>query len=105
MLRKNLKEAISKSGKYVKEIASISKVNKRTIDKWLGVEKIKPNVEDIYKVCSALDITVEWLLTGEDDKKFRLNPDEQKLLIKYRKIDDQGRYEIDTLLSAKLRKK
>jgi transcriptional regulator with XRE-family HTH domain len=104
MLKNNLKEAISKSGLYVKEIASKSGVNKRTIDKWLVAEKIKPNAEDLYKVCSILHVTVEWLFTGEGDIKSRMNPDEQDLLNKYRKIDDQGRYEISILLKAKLRK-
>jgi transcriptional regulator with XRE-family HTH domain len=104
MLRNNLKDAISKSNLYVKEIAALSKVNKRTIDKWLVAKKIKPNAEDLYKVCSTLHITVEWLLTGKDDKKSHLNPDEQNLLNKYRKIDDQGRYEINVLLNAKLKK-
>ena len=65
MLRNNLKTAISKSGLIVKEIAYKSGVNKKTIDKWIGIEEIEPKVYDLYKVCQTLDITIEWAVDGE----------------------------------------
>jgi transcriptional regulator with XRE-family HTH domain len=65
MLRENLKAAIAKSGMIVKEIAVKSGVNKRTIDKWVGVSKTEPKVNDLYKVCKVLSVTMEWLVDGE----------------------------------------
>ncbi|MDR0441824.1 MAG: XRE family transcriptional regulator [Treponema sp.] len=65
MLRNNLKTAIAKSGFIVKEIAAKSGVNKRTIDKWVGSEETEPKVNDLYKVCEALGITVEWVVAGD----------------------------------------
>ncbi|MDR2479421.1 MAG: helix-turn-helix domain-containing protein [Treponema sp.] len=64
MIRDNLKAAITSSGFIVKEIAKISGVNKRTIDKWVGIEATEPKVKDIYKVCKVLGITVEYLISG-----------------------------------------
>jgi transcriptional regulator with XRE-family HTH domain len=49
----------------VKEIAEKSGVKKRTIDKWVGAEKTEPKVNDLYKVCQILGITVEWAVAGD----------------------------------------
>jgi len=65
MLRENLKAAIKKSGMAVKEIAAESKVNKRTIDKWIGAEQTEPKVIDFYRVCKALSVTMEHMVDGE----------------------------------------
>jgi len=65
MLRNNLKTAITKSGMVVKEIAYKSGVNKRTIDKWVGVSATEPKANDLYKVCKVLAITMEWAVDEE----------------------------------------
>jgi len=65
MIRKNLKTAISNSGMIVKDIAAKSGVKKRTIDKWVGSEATEPKVNDLYKVCKILGITIEWVVEGE----------------------------------------
>jgi len=65
MLRDNLKAAINKSGMIVKEVAKESEVNKRTIDKWLGIEQTEPKVNDFYKVCKTLSVTMEQIVDGE----------------------------------------
>ena len=70
MLRDNLKDAIRKSGKIVKEIATLSEVNKRTIDKWIGAGATEPKVNDLYKVCRVLETTMEWLIDGEDGSEY-----------------------------------
>lgn len=65
MLRDNLKTAIGNSGMIVKEIAAKSGVKKRTIDKWVGAEATEPKVNDLYKVCKILGITIEWAVAGD----------------------------------------
>jgi transcriptional regulator with XRE-family HTH domain len=70
MLRNNLKTAISNSGLIVKEIAEKSGVNKRTIDKWVGIRATEPRVNDLYKVCKVLSVTMEWLVDGETGTEF-----------------------------------
>jgi transcriptional regulator with XRE-family HTH domain len=70
MIRNNLKTAITKSGLIVKEIATKSGVNKRTIDKWVGASETEPKVNDFYKVCKVLSVTMEWLVAGEAGTEF-----------------------------------
>jgi transcriptional regulator with XRE-family HTH domain len=70
MLRKNLKTAIAGSGLIVKEIAQKSGVNKRTIDKWVGISATEPRVNDLYRVCKVLSTTMEWLVAGEAGTEF-----------------------------------
>lgn len=65
MIRNNLKTAINNSGLIVKEIAAKSGVKKRTIDKWVGADATEPKVNDLYKVCQILGVTVEWVVAGE----------------------------------------
>jgi transcriptional regulator with XRE-family HTH domain len=70
MLRDNLKIAITKSGLIVKEIADKSGVNKRTIDKWVGISATEPKVQDLYRVCKVLSATMEWVVDGEAGTEF-----------------------------------
>jgi transcriptional regulator with XRE-family HTH domain len=70
MLRDNLKAAISKSGLIVKEIAAKSEVKKRTIDKWVGISATEPKVNDLYKVCKVLSVTMEWVVDGEAGSEY-----------------------------------
>jgi transcriptional regulator with XRE-family HTH domain len=70
MLRDNLKSAITNSGMIVKEIAAKSGVKKRTIDKWVGAEATEPKINDLYKVCQILGITVEWAVAGESGVEY-----------------------------------
>jgi len=70
VIRENLKTAIKDSGMIVKEIAVKSGVKKRTIDKWVGAEETEPKVNDLYKVCQILGITVEWAVAGESGAKY-----------------------------------
>jgi transcriptional regulator with XRE-family HTH domain len=65
MLRDNLKAAVAKSGLIVKEIAARSGVNKRTVDKWVGASATEPKVNDLYRVCKVLSVTMEWIVDGE----------------------------------------
>ena len=87
MLRDNLKTAISNSGMIVKEIAAKSGVNKRTIDKWVGVNETEPKINDIYKVCKTLGITVEWAVTGKhpENSPEKLIEDMQAVIDRHKK--------------------
>ena len=87
MFRENLKDIIEYKGLRTKELSSITKINKRTIDSYLDNRAVIPNAEIAVKLARALGTTVEFLVTGED----ALNP-EQKLYSdfetyrKYKKI-------------------
>jgi transcriptional regulator with XRE-family HTH domain len=59
-----------------------------------------PNADTALFIANYLGVSIQWLLTGEDDKGY--SQDERNLVIKYRNLDDQGQYEIRVLLDAKL---
>lgn len=70
MIRDNLREAIKSSGMVVKEIASISGVSKRTIDKWIGAEEVEPRINDFMKVCKSIGVSAEDIVFGKKDDDF-----------------------------------
>jgi transcriptional regulator with XRE-family HTH domain len=59
-----------------------------------------PQADTALCMADKLKVSVRWLLTGDDDLAY--TQDEQNLVIKYRCLDDQGQYEIKTLMDAKL---
>jgi len=101
MLRENLRTAIGNSRLIVKEISAKSGVKKRTIDKWVGSSATEPKVGDLHAVCKVLGVTIEWLLTGKEGSEH--TKAERVLIVKYRRLTDQGQYEVNALLDAKLK--
>ena len=64
--RENLKSELSYSGLLVKELAAKSGVNKHSIDNYLNKRGQLPSVEIAFKIAQALDVSVEYLVTGEE---------------------------------------
>jgi transcriptional regulator with XRE-family HTH domain len=66
LISKSIRLALTQKGWSVKELASHSKVNKRTIEKWLGEEQTEPKVLAFARVANALGVSVESLVSGEE---------------------------------------
>jgi len=60
-----------------------------------------PQADTALFIADVLGVSVRWLLTGENDKGVTV--EEQSVLEKYRRLTDQGRYEVITLIDAKLK--
>ncbi|MDR0476237.1 MAG: XRE family transcriptional regulator [Treponema sp.] len=102
MLRENLRAAINSSGMIVKEIAEKSGVKKRTIDKWVGAEATEPKVNDLYRVCQTIGITIEWAVSGNEKGGFY-----QEIIAIAHKIaalDPKERQDILDFIDIKLKK-
>ena len=69
-----LREEITYKGLLVKEVAELAGIPKRTIESYIGAEAKIPNAEIAVKIAKALDVTVEYLVTGGDvvQKEVRL---------------------------------
>jgi SOS-response transcriptional repressor LexA/transcriptional regulator with XRE-family HTH domain len=89
-IRENLKSRIALKGFTVKELAELSGVNKRTIDKWVGAAETEPRVRDFYAVCGALGVSMESVVDGKDGAG-GLTDGERGLLETYNKLTAQGR--------------
>ena len=67
--RENLKEELSFQDIRVKELAFKTGINKRTIDNYLRENKSEPTAENAVKIAKVLNVTVEYLVTGENNFK------------------------------------
>ena len=63
-----------------------------------------PKADDLYKIADYLNVSMEWLLTGEIKDRFNPNPDlppnEQELLNSYRLLDDATKAIINIQINA-----
>jgi len=66
--KENLKSELVYSGMMVKELASISGVNKRTIDNYLNTHNTIPSADAAVRIAAALGVTVEYLITGHEQQ-------------------------------------
>jgi transcriptional regulator with XRE-family HTH domain len=65
--RENLKSELEYNDMSVKELASLSGVQKRAIDNYLRtVDAALPIADAAVKIARALGVTVEYLITGEE---------------------------------------
>jgi len=62
--KENLKSELAYSGMLVKELASLSGVNKRTIDNYLNTHNCIPSADAAVRIAAALGVSVEYLITG-----------------------------------------
>ncbi len=64
--RENLKEELKYQGILVKELAAKSGIPKGTIDHYLAENNTAPIAENAVKIAQALNVTVEYLVTGKN---------------------------------------
>jgi len=65
--RENLKSELTYLDMTVKELAAKSGINKLTIDHWLSAKGKIPTLEKGVKIAQVLGVSVEYLVTGEDN--------------------------------------
>jgi transcriptional regulator with XRE-family HTH domain len=66
--KENLKAELGYSGMLVKELAALSGIKKHTIDNYLNTHNSMPSAESAVAIARALGVSVEYLVTGRDDK-------------------------------------
>ena len=97
--RENLKAELNFSGMLVKELAARTGLKKHTIDNYLSVRGRIPSADAAVRIARALEVTVEYLVTGDETTKNKtsmnfspeirsmariaekLNPDYQKIAL------------------------
>jgi transcriptional regulator with XRE-family HTH domain len=82
-----------------KELIEAAKVNHGAITNW-DKRGTVPAADVALRMADFLGVSIRWLVTGEDEKGY--NQDERNLIAKYRCLTDQGQYEVNTLMDAKL---
>jgi transcriptional regulator with XRE-family HTH domain len=64
--RENLKFELAYKGMLVKELAALSGISRHTLDNYLNIRGHIPSADIAVKIAHALDVSVEYLVTGED---------------------------------------
>jgi transcriptional regulator with XRE-family HTH domain len=67
--KENLKAELAFKNILIKELASISGVNRRTIDNYLREDGSIPSADAAVRIAGALGVTVEYLITGNEQKE------------------------------------
>lgn len=68
-----------------------------TFSKWKTRNTI-PRSDDLYKIATYLNVSMEYLLTGND--KQELPPDETEILKNYRLLDAHDKHSISLMIEA-----
>ncbi len=64
--REFLKDEMEYQGLTARALSEKSGVSKRTIDNYLKKNPQEPSVSNAYKIAKALNVSIEYLLTGEE---------------------------------------
>ena len=67
--KENLKAELAYRNILVKELASISGINRRTIDNYLREDGSIPSADAAVRIAAALGGTVEYLITGNEHQE------------------------------------
>jgi transcriptional regulator with XRE-family HTH domain len=102
--RTNLKAELAYKDMLVKELASLSGVNKRTIDNYLREDGSLPSADAAVSIAEALGITVERLVKGDKKHPERsglsLSPDVRSILKFIEDLDDRDRQIVFNLVKS-----
>lgn len=97
--KENLKSELSFQDMMVKELADKTGINKCTLDNYLREKHSAPTAENALKIAKALDVSVEYLITGEKSSTEQILTQEQKTVLNlYCKLNTFNRQTIEDLL-------
>lgn len=74
--KENLKSELQYRDMTVKELANLSGIKKQTLDNYLSTHNSMPSVEIAVKIAQVLQVSVEYLVTGQDSRS-PVNADRQ----------------------------
>jgi len=80
--KENLKRELGYSGVLVKELASRSGVNRRTIDNYLNTHNSMPSADAAVRIAGVLGVTVEYLITGHDKRNYPSLSSDPRVVLK-----------------------
>lgn len=67
--KENLKDELTYKDIQTKELAAMTGISINTLNHYLAQNGASPSVENAVKIADALDVSVEYLVTGKTDKK------------------------------------
>jgi len=91
--KENLKSELNYKGMLVKELAQKTGISKHTLDNYLNVREIIPTLDIAIKIAKALNVSVEYLATGEETlhNYEAISHDKAKLMHNYNLLNENDR--------------
>ena len=91
--RENLKSELAYKGMLVKELAQKTGISRHTLDNYLNIREHTPTMDAAVKIAKALDVSVEYLATGEESPQasVNMNHDITALIQNYSLLNDNDR--------------
>ena len=97
---KSIVERMCKLGE-IKEYVLYCGIPSSTISNW-KIRNNSPKVSDIVKIAEYKNVSLEWLITGQEHNGFECSQAEQRHLLTLRLLDERDRQEIEDLMEIKL---
>lgn len=66
--RENLREELNYQDMTVKELSALTNIPKPTLDCYLSARQVIPPADVAVKIANALNVSVEYLITGRDSQ-------------------------------------
>jgi transcriptional regulator with XRE-family HTH domain len=97
--RENLKSELVYQDMRVKDLAAVTGISRHTLDNYLNVRERTPTADVAVKIARALGVSVEFLVTGEEnpDETASLGPELRLLIHNIRQLDERDRKMLCTL--------
>ena len=98
--KENLKSELSYQGILVKELASKTGISRRTLDNYLREKSSLPPVDIAVKIAEALNVSVEYLVTGKERTENSQDNKIKILDLNYLKLSPKKKHVIDETLQT-----
>ena len=90
--KENLKSELSYQDVMVKELAALSGISKHTLDNYLNVRGYMPSADVAVKIAGVLGVSVEYLVTGEENRPDKsLGPEIRTLIQNFKSLNEEDR--------------
>ena len=98
--KENLRSELTFQDMLVKELAAQSGISKSTLDNYLGVRGYMPSAEAAVKIAQALGVSVEYLVTGEENSSDKnvLGPEIRSLVQNFKLLNEEDRRMVISIL-------
>ena len=103
----NLRREMEYQDIQVKELSQRTGISKNTLDKYLSGSQSLPSVEKAAKIAKALNVSVEYLLSAEENITKRdpeISQEDLNILTSYRKLSREKKELIKSLIEVMLKK-
>ncbi|GBU28663.1 hypothetical protein R84B8_02223 [Treponema sp. R8-4-B8] len=98
--KENLKSELAYKNMMIKELAAKTGISRHTLDNYFNVREHTPTLEAAIKIAQALDVSVEYLVTGKESphSNIPMKSETRNLLQNYNLLNTEDRKIITELV-------